>query len=278
MGPKLVILMLVAMLASCNAPPPPSSVDQAGDQILKQLAEVNKEIKALKGELAQLRQAVTEIHRAEVPTPAAAAPAPPVTIEVNLDPDDPILGNREAKLGVVEFSDYQCPFCQRFHTQTFPKLKETYIDTGKIRYIFRDFPLDFHGQAKGTAIAANCAGKQDRYWDMHHALFADQKRLGPALYEGLAGTLGLDVTAFLACTQDDEQGREVSGDSAYAQSLGVSGTPTFFVGRLEGGRLVQAKRITGAQSFQAFAQVIDSLLQSTVGGEPGSANAITVNQ
>lgn len=274
--PEAATLTLCAVLTSCSTPPPPAT--QGNEQVLNQLTEMHKEVKTLRNELAQLRQAVTEMHRAAVPPPTAAVAAPPATTEVNLDQNDPILGDRGAKLGIVEFSDYQCPFCLRFHTQTFPKLKETYIDTGKVQYIFRDFPLDFHAEAKGAAAAANCAGQQDAYWGMQHALFTNQNRLGVALYEELAKTLGLDVTAFLACTQGNEPGREVSGDSVYAQSLGVSGTPTFFAGRLEGGRLVQAKRITGAQSFQAFAQIIDSLLTVTVGGEPGSANAITVNQ
>lgn len=239
------------------------SRDQEGEppsataELLKQLTELREEVKALRNEVRQLRRTVAEIYRVAV---RRSLPAPKIA-KVSLD-GDPVLGNPEAKVVVVEFSDYQCPFCRRFHIETFPQIKKTYIDTGKIKYIFRDFPLATkHSQARGAAIAANCAGKQDVYWEMHDRLFANQHRLGSELYEELARGLQLDVSAFLTCLEDPDQGKEVDEDVSDGQSIAVRGTPHFFVGRAEGGRLVDVRRLTGAQPFHVFAQLIDSFLK-----------------
>lgn len=262
---KIIGLMIYIMFISCNTSPPPPESDSDKQAVRQQLTDIHKEIKALRGEVAQLRGAVTEIHRGVV-TPTVVAeptvvPPPPVPIQVSLD-DDPILGNRAAQVGIVEFSDYQCPFCVRFHTQTFPKLKEAYIDTDKVQYIFRDFPLDFHLQAKEAAIAANCAGEQDAYWKMHHDLFTNQRRLGPDLYVELAKTLKMDLENFLDCMKEADLVNEVDNDLTYGQSLGVRGTPSFFVGRVQEGQLVDAKKIIGAQPFPVFVEAIEASLNA----------------
>lgn len=257
---KITGLTLALIPASSPVFAEPPSSDSGTAEILQKLQDIQKEVKALRSEMGQLRQAVTEIHRTAV-VPPTTAPPPPVTAQVRLEDDDPVLGTQEAAVGMVEFSDYECPFCQRFFTQTFPKLKETYIDTGKVQYVFRDFPLAFHTKAKDAAVAAKCAGKQDAYWKMHNALFANQRRLSPDLYKELAQTLALNVDEFLGCLQQAELASDVDQDTAYGQSLGVRGTPTFFIGRMQDGQLVEAQRISGAQPFSTFAQAIDALLK-----------------
>ncbi len=251
-------------LSACDGLPRPAAEESARDVVLARLTELQNELKSLRLELAQLRQAVTEIHRAAV-RPATTTPpqtaARSVAKKVSID-DDPVLGNSEAKIAVVEFSDYQCPFCNRFYSQTLAKLKARYIDTGKVKYVFRDFPLAFHPQAKSAAVAANCAGKQNAYWKMHDGLFNNQRRLGSDLYEELAKNLRLDVAAFQACTrQGARESKEIDADLAYGQSIGVRGTPTFFIGRLQGTDLIDAKQITGAQPLSVFEQTIDPLLK-----------------
>jgi protein-disulfide isomerase len=224
--------------------------------ILRQLQELMNELEALRAEVGELKKAVDDIHRV-----AVRPRTPPAPASIDLD-DDEVMGNAEATVAVVEFSDFQCPYCRRFHSQTFPELKESYIDTGKVRYIFRDFPLEqLHSQAVSAAIAANCAGQQGKYWEMHHELFANQSRFTPALFTELAQSLALDVTTFETCLDDPAQKEEVQKDLAYGQSVGVRGTPHYFIGRIEGDTLVDVKRVSGAQPFQAFATVIDSLLQ-----------------
>ncbi|MGH8536017.1 MAG: DsbA family protein, partial [Gammaproteobacteria bacterium] len=180
-------------------------------------------------------------------------------MEITLD-NDASLGDPAAKIGIVEFSDFQCPFCLRSHTQTFPRLKESYITNRKLRYVYRDFPLDFHKEAKTAAVAANCAGKQGVYWEMHDALFMNQKRLGAPLYEKLAERLKLDVIAFKTCLNNGVEEKEVESDMSYAQSIGVRGTPTFFIGMIQGPNLVDAKKLSGAEPFAVFASVIDPLV------------------
>lgn len=96
--------------------------------------------------------------------------------------DKPRMGSKDAKLAVIEYSDFQCPFCDRYTKNTFPRIKENYIDTEKVQYVARDFPLSFHRQAKSAAIAANCAGYQGKYWEMHGMLFKHRNDLKRDLY------------------------------------------------------------------------------------------------
>lgn len=236
------------------------AADESRDAaILKQLEEIQNELKALRGEVAQLKQALGDAQRGAAGARAAPSAPPPLPERVEMG-DDPVLGSLKAPLALVEFSEFQCPFCRRFHDETFPKLKEAYIDTGKLRYVFRDFPLvAMHPHAKPAAIAAHCAGRQDAYWGMHDALFANQQRLGPELYEELARSLHLDLPAFQACTKAPEAEKEVTADLTEGTSLGVQGTPHFFVGRVKEGAIVDVRRINGAQPLAAFTQAIDEL-------------------
>lgn len=238
-----------------------SSQGDSGQQaVLEQLGELRQEIKALRSEVGQLCQAVKEIHRSAVARPRAATPPPRAKVDVDLGAATR-LGDPEATVGLVEFTDYQCPFCQRFHVQTFGQLKEQYIETKKIQYVVRDFPLDFHPHAKDASIAAHCAGEQGAYWAMHHELFTYQRRLGSELYEELAKTLGLDLELFQHCQEKPELAEQVEADLAYGEQIGVRGTPNFFVGLIQDGKLVKATQITGAQPFAAFSRVIDPLLK-----------------
>jgi protein-disulfide isomerase len=219
-----------------------------------------KEVSALTGKVKELDKTVSEINRRIFEATEAAQPGSPAPREVTLG-NGPIMGNPAALVGIVEFSDYQCPFCFRFHAQTFKTLKKNYIDTGKVKYFFRDFPLNFHTQGKKAAIAANCAGKQKAYWKMQHALFSNQRRLGPDLYKELSENLGLDIGAFKSCLEDPDQGKEVDADLAYGLSVGVKGTPNFFVGRVNGKKIVDIRQISGAQPLAVFERTIDSFLE-----------------
>ncbi|HUG53158.1 MAG TPA: thioredoxin domain-containing protein [Vicinamibacteria bacterium] len=247
---------LLPAAAAAQAPlasPAPAEGDAA---LTQQLGELLKELRALRGEMSQLRQAIATM-RAAAPGPPAPPPAP---ARVSLD-DAAALGSADAPVAIVEFSEYQCPFCKRFHEQTLPRIKERYIDTGKVRYVFRDFPLgSIHPQARAAAVAANCAGKQGSYWQMHDLLFTNQARLGPPLYDELARTLKLDVEKYQACREAADSAKEVDDDLAYGGSIGVQGTPHFFIGRLKDGHLVDVRRLSGAQPLPAFTKVIDELL------------------
>jgi protein-disulfide isomerase len=164
-------------------------------------------------------------------------------------------------VGIVEFSDFQCPFCRRFHEQTLPAIRKRYIDPGKVRYSYRDFPLDGHGQAQQAAAAARCAGRQGAYWQMQVALFERQRELGPPLYPVLATGLKLDPRAFKACLSGRQEIARVRADGLYGQGLQVDSTPHFFIGKLSGNRLLSPISVIGASPFERFQAVIEDLLR-----------------
>ncbi len=188
------------------------------------------------------------------PSPAVAPPgAETATTEFNT------LGAADAPITIIEFTDLQCPYCARFALQTLPRLKQAYIDTGKVRYASRDLPLSIHPHAGTAAVAARCAGEQGRFWQYRRAVFAAQDRLATKPWDEIAGTLGLDVGRFAACRRDGRQRREVQADAQLAAGYGLSSTPSFVIGRLVNGEFM-GEIFTGAKSFDAFATKIDALL------------------
>lgn len=183
------------------------------------------------------------------PSPAPGA-APAQRQDIDID-DDPFLGDKNAPVTIVSFEDYQCPFCKRAFDQTFPQLKRDYIDTGKVKYVYRDFPLSFHPQAQSAAEASECADEQGKFWEYHDAIFQNQQSLGSALYTQLAEQLNLDVDQFQQCVDSGKFRQEVQNDFSYGSSVGVSGTPTFFINGI---------KLVGAVPYQAFKQLIDAEL------------------
>ncbi|MBI2134360.1 DsbA family protein [Candidatus Woesearchaeota archaeon] len=178
------------------------------------------------------------------------APQIPTKQNIDLD-DDPVLGDPNAPVTIVSFEDFQCPFCGRAFQQTFPLLKKDYIDTGKVKYVYRDFPLSFHPEAQPAAEAAECADEQGKFWEFHEGVFSNQATMGRDLYLSLAGELGLDAAKFTQCIDSGKYRQEVQNDFAYGSQVGVSGTPTFFINGIQ---------LVGAQPYQAFQQVIEAEL------------------
>ncbi len=190
--------------------------------------------------------------------PQAVAPVP-----VSID-DDAILGDKDASVTIIEFSDYQCPFCRKFWTETMPQLKKNYIDTGKVRFVYRDFPLGFHPNAGPAAEAAECArevgGSDEAYYKMHDKIFQEQNKLdggdpntGPVqstVSEGWdlkkwAKDLGYDIGS---CLDSGKYTDEVQNDESDGQASGVQGTPGFFI---------NGQPLSGAQPYSVFKQMID---------------------
>lgn len=183
--------------------------------------------------------------------------------------DDPVLGSADAPVTVVEFSDYQCPYCRKFARQTFPKLKENYIDDGTVRFAYKDFPLrQYHPKAVPMARAASCAGDQGRYWDMHDKLYEAQQNLSgqrTARFSSdripeWAADIGLDMDAFTQCYNGSAYKIDVREDFRQGQDVGVSSTPTFLVYRTGADT---GTTIVGAHSFSKFQSVINETLQNT---------------
>jgi protein-disulfide isomerase len=172
---------------------------------------------------------------------------------------DPVQGEAGAPVTIVEFIDYQCPYCQGFAKDTYPKLKATYIDTGKVRYVARDFPLAKHGRARPAAIAAACAREQGRFWEMHDALLAEAGQLADADFRRHADRLGLDRARFDACLGEARHRARLDADVAAAQAMGVSGTPSFLVGGSRDG-FAAGRLLQGDETYDEFVEVLAGYL------------------
>ncbi len=170
--------------------------------------------------------------------------------EVGID-DDPAIGVAGAPITIIEFSDFECPFCQRFHDQTFQAILESY--PGQILFVYRDFPLaSIHPNAQKAAEAAQCAFEQGKYWEFHNALFRNQQHLGNLeLYTELAVALEMDQERFNECFESNRYADEVTADFNDARALGITGTPTFFI---------NGRPLVGAQPLDVFVQIIEEEL------------------
>lgn len=173
------------------------------------------------------------------------------------------LGRDDAPIVIVEYSNYQCPYCGRFHVTVLPRLQSEYIDTGKVRLIFRDLPLAMHRESVPAAIAAHCAAEQGKFWAMNGALFANQRELGAELYGRLAQTLNLDTGKFSTCVQSPLSRKRVQADAQEAKRYDLNSTPSFILGRSVQGIVEIHRTARGFVDFDTFAREIDSLLATT---------------
>lgn len=242
------VLLCAAVLQS--VPAGVAAEQWVTEEVLKLLFDIRKEVQALRAEVKALQPSrnggTAQGERRSFP-------------RVAMGPH-PRLGDAAAPVAIVEFSDYQCPYCMRHATETLPRLIAQYVDTGKIQYVMRDFPLSFHANARLASSAATCAGQQGRYWEMHDALFGRERTLDREFYIATAARLELNLAAFQACLDEPAREAELDQSLAEATALGVSGTPAFFIGRVDGDAITNAVQITGAQPYSAFAREIERLL------------------
>ena len=243
------IFLQLLMIQGCSTVP---STTSAPDTDVKTL---EKDVADLKRQVAILTRRLDQM------APSAKTqrqPRPQLSVSFA---GNPRLGNKKASVAIVEFSDFQCPFCRRFHSRTFDQIKKNYVDTGKLLYVYRDFPLPSHRQAPLAAVAANCAGKQGAYWTMLRTLYGPGARLEKDYYLGAAKELKLNMGKFEHCLADSRQMDEVMRDARYGSSLGIRGTPAFFIGRIDGEKIVGVTPVIGAQPYASFARAIDQTLQ-----------------
>ena len=180
--------------------------------------------------------------------------------------NNPVIGNPNAPITIIEFSDFQCPFCAKFHMQTLPTIMDEYINKGKVKLVFRDFPIQsIHPNAVPASIAAECANGQGKFEQMYHMLFKKQKEWSNletsyaiALFNQYASELQLNEEKFDTCIKNVKYIEEVQKDLDEGRTFGVTGTPGFFIGNEEIG-FVELK---GAQPFESFKKVIDNQLEN----------------
>jgi len=185
----------------------------------------------------------------QVAAPTQDSPEPSkVMIEIG---DDAVLGEANAPVTIIEFSDYECPFCGRHYSQTYEQIKKDYVDTGKVKIVFKDFPLSFHENAQKAAEAAECSGEQGKYYEMHDKLFENQDALSVSNLKAYAKELALNTNDFNQCLDSGEMASEVQEDFKQGQEAGVRGTPASFV---------NGKFISGAQPYSVFKAAIEAEL------------------
>src|SRR5664279_2445276 len=222
-------LPLAAQVANDQGP----LTRQQGEQILQELRQIRQ--------LLERQQAKPAAPQEEAPIKARLTDLSGVSM----------LGSKNAPLTIVEFTDYQCPFCQRFHVTSFTELKKAYIDTGKVRFYSKDMPLDFHPNAMRAAMAARCAGEQGKFWELRDTMGANPDALDIDHILGFAANLKLDTAALRMCIESGKYKERVQTDVLEAMKIGANGTPTFIVGKSVGNG-VDGELVVGAMPFQMF--------------------------
>lgn len=172
-------------------------------------------------------------------------------VEVSED-DDAFQGDPSAPVTIIEFSDFECPFCASFYRNTLSQIEEKYIKTGKVKLVYRDYPLPFHSSAQKAAEAAECAREQEKFWEMHDAIFENQGAITLSDLKQYAVSLGLVGAPFNQCLDSGKYADEVKEDISDGAIAGVTGTPTFFI---------NGEKLVGAQPFEIFAEVIERKLR-----------------
>ena len=190
---------------------------------------------------------------------------PIMELKISAD-NDPIIGNSNAPITIIEFSDFQCPFCAKFHIQTLPAIMNEYVNDGKVKLVFRDFPIQsIHPNALPASVAAECANEQGKFKEMHDVLFVNQKEWNNQKLEDViitftqyASDMGLEKREFDSCLKNGKYIEEIQKDLDDGRTYGISGTPGFFVGNDQIGFI----ELKGAQPFENFKKVIDSQLKN----------------
>jgi protein-disulfide isomerase len=230
------------------------------------ILELENEVRDLKKELVEMKREIKGLKsfvESRLPDKLLSPPsrsAKLVTGKTGIK-DDPFLGSKESQLILVEFSDFQCPFCEKFFRTTLPQIKREYIDSGELSYVFKDFPLAFHKEAKKAAEASHCGGEQGKYWEMHDLIFENQRQMNIADLVAHAEKLVLNVDDFKECIESDKYANGINEDIKAGQSSGVTGTPSFLLGKVNGKGEVEGRIIRGAQPYEVFKQTIETMLR-----------------
>jgi protein-disulfide isomerase len=244
-------LLLAAVIGS--APPGAAQSADSIQALRRDIEDLRQVQAATLREVQEIRRLLSD-QRGQAESPPAAE---------TIDGRGPSRGLASAPVTIVEFSDYECPYCGEFFQETLPLLMTNYVNKGQVRLVYRDFPMSsLHPRAMKAAEAARCAGDQQRYWEYHDALFKNQVSLEDSDLVQRALTLKLDTAAFHRCLGSGQQVDAIQGSVAEGQRAGVEGTPSFFIGSVDPGTTTVriAGVIRGAKPYAAFQQVIEGLL------------------
>ncbi len=247
--PRLLATVVAAVVASVTtfAQSPAPAQQTAPPTLQQQNEEILRELRAIRMLLERLT------------TPQQGQAGPATARVTNLS--GYAMGKADAPLTMVEFTDLQCPFCRAFMLTSFDDIKKNWIDTGKLRYISRDFPLaDLHAQAIPAARAARCAGEQGKFWEMRISLMRNANLLSSAYIAATAADLKLDTKAFSTCAASTKFDGEIQSDMQEGARVNVAGTPTFVMGRTTGSS-IEGPVLVGALPYAQFAAKLKQLLE-----------------
>jgi protein-disulfide isomerase len=252
-------LLFLTLLAAPAVP-----AQESDDGLEAEIEALKKGQENILKQLEELKRLVQAQQRAAA-APQQRAPAGPEVKDVVFDlANSPVKGDKGAKVAMLEFTDYQCPFCSRYAKDTYPQIAKEYVDTGKIRYALMDLPLEtIHQLAFKAAEAARCAADQGKYWEMHDRLFENQRALEP--WTGHAEGIGLDAAKFDTCMGAGTHAASIRAAMKEAQKVGIAGTPGFVIGQVDPKDPSKVKGLTfirGAQPFPRFKEELDLALSS----------------
>jgi protein-disulfide isomerase len=229
----------------------------------QEVLELSAQVEEMQKDLAEIKKLLQQGAKAPAKK-AAEAPFKPRVVSVG---DSIYLGKEDAPLTMIEYSDYQCPFCARHHRDVMPTLIEEYIDTGKLKFVMREHPLDsIHRDANNASLAALCAGDQGKYWEMQDMLFENQRDLYIDNLKSFGDSIGLDATIFGECLDSKKYQKRIRGDLASGGKLGIRGTPGFAIGLTDQNDPDKANMsilVKGSMSLSFFKMDLEKLLKST---------------
>ncbi len=208
---------------------------------------INENISDIRMEVLEIKKILTGLTKREAPQ----------LVIVNTD-DESFVGNKNAPVTLVEFSDYQCSFCSLFAKDVLPRLKTEYINTGRLKYIFRDFPSD----TLKIAEAVHCAGDQGKYWEMHETIFENQQEVNIPNLKDYAKNNDLDMKVFNSCLDSGKHTGEIRKDIEAGNKIGLEGTPTFILGQTTPDGIMKGRLIMGAVQYDVFKSMIDAILKN----------------
>ena len=246
---SILALSLLVTVSATASQPDKDELTKLKDQV----AQLNAQQQQILASLDELKKMM------KGPGQPALKPPPTMSVAGELYKGEPA-----AKVAIIEYADFQCPFCRRFESQVYPNIRDSYINTGKLKYFHRDMPLVFHQGAMPAARAAHCASEQGKFWEMHDSLLGDAASLTPADIDERAGKLGLNVPDLDKCIASDRFADIIQRGISEASAMQISGTPTFIIGTLDAnGNVMSVKKtVVGASPFEAFKAAIDPLLAS----------------
>jgi protein-disulfide isomerase len=259
----LTRLATVSLVALVSLSPPQNPSDEIAAlrreiaAMKEQQAAMQRDLQAIKNFLAQVTGAAQQGAQQDPPMPGVVGAMLPTE-------GKPAQGSPTAKVTIMEVSDYHCPYCRRQTQQTFPQLNDEYIKTGKVRYLFVDYPIaQLHPTAARAHEAASCAGEQGKYWEMHNSLFANAPAKDDATLTAQARALGVDTAAFSACLSGGRYTAQVKASVSRMEQLGIGGTPMTLIGLTPapGQPMKVISYVYGARAYSDFKTAIDALLR-----------------